>query len=38
LQTFSEPKHPKNFVSLHDADHPLTRKADAVCVAKIIAT
>jgi putative redox protein len=38
LQIFSESKHPKNFVSLDDTDHLLTRMADAVSVAKIIAT
>jgi putative redox protein len=38
LQIFSESKHPKSFVSLGDADHLLTRKSDAIYVAKIIAT
>lgn len=38
VQIFSESKHPKSFVSLDDADHLLTRKSDAIYVAKIIAT
>ena len=34
---FLAAKHPKSFVSLADADHLLTRKADAVYVADVIA-
>ncbi|MBB4286446.1 bifunctional alpha/beta hydrolase/OsmC family protein [Roseospira goensis] len=34
---FQAAKHPKSFVSLDDADHLLTRKADAVYVADVIA-
>lgn len=34
---FEAALHPKSFVSLDDADHLLTRKADAVYVADIIA-
>jgi putative redox protein len=34
---FLAAKHPKSFVSLVDADHLLTRKADAVYVADVIA-
>ena len=31
---FTAAKHPKSFVSLDDADHPLSGKADAVYVAR----
>jgi uncharacterized OsmC-like protein/alpha-beta hydrolase superfamily lysophospholipase len=34
---FQAAKHPKSFVSLDDADHLLSRKADAVYVADVIA-
>ncbi len=34
---FSAAKHPKSFVSLDDADHLLSRKADAVYVAAVLA-
>ncbi|MDJ0607857.1 MAG: bifunctional alpha/beta hydrolase/OsmC family protein [Kiloniellales bacterium] len=34
---FVAAKHPKSFVSLDDADHLLTRKADAVYVADVLA-
>jgi uncharacterized OsmC-like protein/fermentation-respiration switch protein FrsA (DUF1100 family) len=34
---FIAAKHPKSFVSLADADHLLTRKADAIYVADVIA-
>ena len=34
---FLAAKHPKSFVSLVDADHLLTRKADAIYVADVIA-
>jgi putative redox protein len=34
---YREAKHPKSFVSLDDADHLLTRKADAEYVAAMIA-
>lgn len=34
---FAAAKHPKSFVSLDSADHLLTRKADAIYVADIIA-
>jgi len=34
---FLAAKHPKSFVSLADADHLLTRKADAIYVADVIA-
>lgn len=37
LQIFTHAKHPKSFISLDDADHLLTRKSDAVYVAKMIA-
>ncbi len=30
-------KHPKSFVSLDDADHLLSRKADAIYVAAVLA-
>jgi len=33
---FAAAKHPKSFVSLDDADHLLSRKADAVYVADVI--
>ncbi|MFW6077540.1 MAG: alpha/beta fold hydrolase [Hyphomicrobiales bacterium] len=35
---FSAAKHPKSFISLDDADHLLTRRADAVYVADVLAT
>jgi len=34
---FLAAKHPKSFVSLDDADHLLSRKADAVYVAEVLA-
>ena len=34
---FAAAKHPKSFVSLDDADHLLSRKADAVYVARVLA-
>ncbi|MEQ8357698.1 MAG: bifunctional alpha/beta hydrolase/OsmC family protein [Kiloniellaceae bacterium] len=34
---FMAAKHPKSFVSLDDADHLLSRKADAVYVAEVLA-
>jgi putative redox protein len=34
---FTAAKHPKSFVSLDDADHLLTRRADAVYVADVLA-
>jgi len=34
---FGAAKHPKSFVSLDDADHLLSRKADAVYVAEVLA-
>ncbi|MPY70553.1 MAG: alpha/beta fold hydrolase [Alphaproteobacteria bacterium] len=34
---FQAAKHPKSFVSLDDADHLLTRKADAAYVADVLA-
>src|SRR5690606_35802717 len=34
---FVAAKHPKSFVSLDDADHLLTRHADAIYVAEVIA-
>jgi len=34
---FQAAKHPKSFISLDDADHLLTRKADATYVADVIA-
>ncbi len=34
---YAAAKHPKSFVSLDDADHLLTRKADAVYVAEVLA-
>ncbi len=36
-QIFAAAKHPKSFVSLDDADHLLSRKADAVYVAEVLA-
>jgi len=33
---FQAAKHPKSFVSLDDADHLLTRRADAVYVAEVL--
>ncbi len=36
-QIFAAAKHPKSFVSLDDADHLLSRKADAVYVAQVLA-
>jgi putative redox protein len=35
---FVAAKHPKSFVSLDDADHLLTRRADAVYVAEVLAS
>ena len=35
---FTAAKHPKSFVSLDDADHLLTRKADAIYVAEVLAS
>lgn len=37
LQIFTAAKHPKSFISLDDADHLLSRKSDAIYVAKMIA-
>ena len=37
VQIFTAAKHPKSFISLDDADHLLTRKADAIWVANMIA-
>jgi uncharacterized OsmC-like protein len=34
---FELARHPKSFVSLDDADHLLTRKADAIYVAEVLA-
>jgi uncharacterized OsmC-like protein/alpha/beta superfamily hydrolase len=34
---FTAAKHPKSFVSLHGADHLLSKRADAVYVAEVIA-
>ncbi len=34
---FQAARHPKSFVSLHDADHLLTRSADADYAAEVIA-
>ena len=36
-QIFQAAKHPKSFVSLDDADHLLTRKADSIYVADVLA-
>ena len=33
---FDTLKHPKSFISLHPADHLLTRKEDAMYVAELI--
>ncbi len=35
-EIFTAAKHPKSFVSLDDADHLLTRRADAVYVASVL--
>jgi len=35
--SFTAAKHPKSFISLDDADHLLTRRADAIYVANMIA-
>lgn len=37
VHIFTAAKHPKSFISLDDADHLLTRKADAIYVANMIA-
>ncbi|MDB5764727.1 MAG: hypothetical protein JWQ21_3722 [Herminiimonas sp.] len=37
LHIFTAAKHPKSFISLDDADHLLTRKADAIYVANMVA-
>lgn len=34
---FSAAKHPKSFISLDDADHLLSRRADAIYVANVLA-
>src|SRR3546814_17179882 len=34
---FKAAKHPKSFISLDEADHLLTRKADAIYVANMLA-
>jgi uncharacterized OsmC-like protein/alpha/beta superfamily hydrolase len=34
---FAAAKHPKSFISLDDADHLLTRRADALYVAEVLA-
>ena len=36
-QIFAAAKHPKSFVSLDDADHLLSRKADTVYVTRVLA-
>ncbi len=36
-QIYGAAKHPKSFLSLDDADHLLSRKADAVYVAEVLA-
>jgi len=36
-QIFQAAKHPKSFVSLDDADHLLTRRADGIYVANVLA-
>ncbi len=36
-QIYAAAKHPKSFLSLDDADHLLSRKADAVYVAEVLA-
>ncbi|MDJ0945918.1 MAG: bifunctional alpha/beta hydrolase/OsmC family protein [Kiloniellales bacterium] len=35
-EIFAAAKHPKSFISLDDADHLLSRKADAVYVAEVL--
>jgi putative redox protein len=35
---FAAAKHPKSFISLDDADHMLSRRADAVYVAEVLAS
>ncbi len=37
-EIFAAAKHPKSFVSLDDADHLLSRRADAVYVADVLAS
>ena len=37
-EIFTAAKHPKSFVSLDDADHLLSRRADAVYVADVLAS
>jgi alpha/beta superfamily hydrolase len=37
MHIFTAAKHPRSFISLDDADHLLTRKADAIYVANLIA-
>jgi putative redox protein len=37
MDIFTQAKHPKSFISLDDADHLLTKKEDAIYVAKLIA-
>jgi putative redox protein len=37
LHIFTAAKHPKSFISLDDADHLLTRRADAIYVANMVA-
>jgi putative redox protein len=37
LHIFKAARHPKSFISLDDADHLLTRRADAVYAARLIA-
>ena len=36
-QIFTAARHPKSFISLDDADHLLTRRADAIYVADVLA-
>jgi uncharacterized OsmC-like protein/alpha/beta superfamily hydrolase len=36
-EIFTAAKHPKSFISLDDADHLLTRRADAIYVADVLA-
>ena len=36
-EIFTAARHPKSFVSLDDADHLLTRRADAIYVAEVLA-
>lgn len=38
MDIFTAAKHPKSFVSLDSADHLLTKREDAIYVAKLIAT